>query len=136
MNFAQHRHHGDGYKCTKCGCTVYISKRETPPGLCDMCSVAYDFRGCTTCKGNGAVLLPDAREFSACPTCMAPAGPGEDRCEAIGSSLWADKRCVLRRGHWGYCGRCAVNGHVFGDLDEDTSARYMAAHRSDPKAYP
>ncbi len=135
----EYRHHGDGFACTKCGATVYRTSLAPPPGLCDMCSVAYDFRGCRTCGGGGTIDPEPCGSGTykrACPTCQAPAGPDDERCEHVGQSLWTKKRCRLRKGHWAYCGTCSVNGHVFGDFDEDASARYRAAHRADPKEYP
>lgn len=81
------------------------------------------WRSCTTCGVGGTVSKPGDTYARACPTCMSPVAPDDPRCCA---EVIYDKRCVLRAGHWAYCGQ-AVNGHYFGDaFARDLVAMYRS----------
>lgn len=105
-------------------------KRRTPPS-------GFSWESCATCNRGGCVLNAAKTEYEPCPTCAAPLLAGDpDRCTATGSGPWYGKRCRLRHGHWAYASRAAVNGHLFGDVDEDSSSTYRAAHRLNPRGNP
>lgn len=104
-----YRSHGFGFVCTKCKDTVFHTSLDPPPGLCDMCSVAFNWRGCGLCGGRGSLAEPGDPYAQPCPACMGPAKPDEERCEHVLS----DQRCRLRKGHWAWPSPMAINGHNF-----------------------